>query len=180
MVVFCRNYFVFDRVYIHTCDFEPFNTSIGSGKKVPIVDATVYYTFLYSVEKYVLIAINVLYVPSVDHNIITPVVIWEAIFNVRDTPKINFLYPESGDHAIKFPDYDLVISPSLWGIFSFFHTIIPTSYETQNKPSLFLVTDSISWKPYFEHYATHEESMVNWGGKNHESKYCKKRIIYAP
>ena len=54
------------------------------------------------------------------------------------------------------------------------------SDEIQHKPYLFLTPDSISWNPYYEHCANHEESMLYWEGNIQERKDRKKHIIDAP
>ena len=115
-----------------------------------------------------------------DNNLIPTFILREVGVNVHDTPKKHFPDLESRDHAIKFPDSDLLIPLSLWGIFSFFHAIIPTSYDIQHKPHLFLMPGSIYWKHYSEYYDTYEDSMLDWERNTKERKYCKKHIIDAP
>ena len=89
IVVLGMNSFVFDVVCVRTCDVEPFNTSIGTAKKVQIFDAAVAYTFPYTHEIYVLIARNMLYVPSMDNNIIPTFILQESGVSVCDNPKIH-------------------------------------------------------------------------------------------
>ena len=42
---------------------------------------------------------------------------------------------------------------------------------------LFLTPDSLNWKPYSEHFASNEESMLDWEGHIQDKRYRKKHII---
>ena len=123
------NCFEFDSVHGHTCDVEPFYPSIGTPNKVPIIDAAVAYTLPYTHKTYVVIARNALYVPSMDNYLVPPIILWEEVVNVRENPKRHFTYHKSRDNALTFLDSNLLIPLSLWGIFYFLQSKIPTLDE---------------------------------------------------
>ena len=90
MVVLGKHCFVFDAgIHGKTCTVEPFNPSIGTAKKVPIVDAAIAYDCPYLHKTFLLIVRNALYIPSMlDHNlIIPPFILREAGLEVKDTPR---------------------------------------------------------------------------------------------
>ena len=101
--------------------------------KITIVDAAVQYDSPYDTTSYMFVIINALHVPSMDHNMIPPFILWEAVITVMDTRKIQATYPTIEDHSILFSETGLCIPLSLWGVFSYF----PTS-----KPSLLDMTNS--------------------------------------
>ncbi len=86
----------------------------------------------------------------------------EAGLLVNDVPKIHADDPEIKDHSIAFPDTDLRIPLQLWGIFSFFHSRIPTSDEIRHCDKVFMTPDSTTWDPYADHFASNEEYMLDW------------------
>ena len=55
MVVLGRNYFLFDGFHGLISDVDPFDTSIVTSKKAPIVDDSVSYTCTYTHETYLMI-----------------------------------------------------------------------------------------------------------------------------
>ena len=58
MVVLGKNCFIFDRVEGRYCEVAPYDPSIGTVKKVPVVDALIAYDCPYSHESYLLIVQN--------------------------------------------------------------------------------------------------------------------------
>ena len=164
MVVLGKNCFVFDGIHGKTCTVEPFDPSIGTAKKVPIVDAAIAYDCPYLHKTFLLIVRNALYIPSMDNNLIPPFILREAGLEVKDTPKIHVNDPAANDHSLAFHEHELRIPLQLWGVFLFFHSRCPTSEEVQHNDRLFLTPDSTSWDPYAEHFASNEESMLDWEG----------------
>ena len=180
MVVLGKNCFVFDGIHGKTCTVEPFDPSIGTAKKVPIVDAAIAYDCPYLHKTFLLIVRNALYIPSMDNNLIPPFILREAGLEVKDTPKIHVNDPAANDHSLAFHEHDLRIPLQLWGVFSFFHSRRPTSDEVRHNDRLFLTPDSTSWDPYAEHFASNEESMLDWEGNMMERRHRKKHIIDYP
>ena len=132
MIVLGKHCFVFDNIHGQTCEVQPFDPSLGTVKEVPIVDAAVAYDCPYTHKTYLLMFRNALHVPSMDNNLIPPFIMHEAGLIVNDVPKIHADDPEIKDHSIAFPDTDLRIPLQLWGIFSFFHSRIPTPDEIRH------------------------------------------------
>ena len=71
MVVLGAHAFVFDSIYDNTCDVLPFDPSIGTSRSVPIIDGAIAYDCQRTNETYLLIFKNALYVPTLDHNLLT-------------------------------------------------------------------------------------------------------------
>ena len=177
MVVLGQNCFVFDGIKGKTCEVEPFDPSIGTVKRIPVVDAAIAYDCPYSLKTYVLLIRNALHVKTMDNNLIPPFILREARLEVNETPKIHMQEPTVKGHSIFFPENSLRIPLQLWGIFSFFHSRIPTLDEINDAEKLFLTPDSSSWNPYSDHFAMNEESMLDSKGQIHDKAYQKKHII---
>ena len=125
MVVLGLNSFVFESTG-RTCNVQPFSTDLGIAKDVPIVDGALAYDCPYSGIVYVLVVRNALHVPSMDHNLIPPFIMRAGGVIVNDIPKIHCECPEVDDHFISFDHSDLRILLQLNGVFSYFHTRVPT------------------------------------------------------
>ena len=62
MIVLGAHAFIFDSTN-RTCNFQPFDPSLGTASKIPIVDGAVVYEYPYTGEIYVLILRNALHIP---------------------------------------------------------------------------------------------------------------------
>ena len=62
MVVLGAHAFIFESTN-HICNVHPFDTSLGTASKIPIVDGSVVYECPYTGEIYFLIVRNALYIP---------------------------------------------------------------------------------------------------------------------
>ena len=180
MVVLGRNCFVFDGIHGKTCDVEPFDPTLGTVKKVPIVDAAIAYDCPFQNKTFVLIIRNALHIPTMEKNLLPPFILREAGLQVNDVPKIHISDPSTSDHTIQFQKDELTIPLQLWGIFSFFHSRIPTSAEIHQCDKLFLTPDSTNWDPYSDHFAQNEESMLDWEGNLHAPKHRKVHVLDLP
>ena len=120
MVVLGSECFVFDNILNQTCEVEPFDPTIGTAKRVPIVDAALAYDCQYSHKTYILVLRNALHIPSMTHNLLPPFILREAGIKCNDIPKIHCVDPSNQDHCISFPDSSLRIPLMLCGIFSYF------------------------------------------------------------
>jgi hypothetical protein len=74
---------------------------------------------------YILLILNALYVPSLDHNLLPRFMMREAGVIVQDTPKIQLDDPSGEEHALAFPETGFRFPLSLWGVFSYFRTTTP-------------------------------------------------------
>ena len=177
MMVLGKNCFIFDTVHGRTCDVEPFDRSLGVAKSIPVVDAALAYDCPITHESYLLIIRNALYVETMEVNLLPPFIMREAGLLVNDTPKIHVDDPNEHHHAIVFPDDDLSIPLRLNGTFSYFHSRIPTFDEVKFKDPIFLTPDSDNWDPYAEHFASNEESMVDWEGNMAPKRHRKEHVL---
>ena len=100
-------------------------------------------------------------------------------FDFWGSSKIHTIEISEEDHSIQFEENETSLRTplQLWGIFSFFHTRTPTPEEINTSEVLFLTPDSLNWKPYSEHFASNEESMLDWEGHIQDKRYRKKHII---
>ena len=96
---------------------------------VPIIAAAVAYDCPWYQTTYILIARNILSVPSMEHKLIPYFILRGAGITVNDTDMINFNEPYINDHAIIPPNFDLRIRLHLHGTFSCFSTRMPTPVE---------------------------------------------------
>ena len=152
MAVLGKHCFVFDNVHGRTCDVAPYDPSIGTVSKVPVVDAAIMYDCPYSSKPYLLIVRNALYVPTMDNNLIPPFILREAGIRIKDVPKIHVHEPDESDHAITFEDEGLRIPLHLNGIFSYFHSRAPTPDEIAYADPILLTPNSDNWDPHLEHF----------------------------
>ena len=165
MCVFGRNSYIFDGIEDKTCTVEPFDPTIGTAKEVPIVDAAVSCQCPITLETYILVAKNVLYVPTMEHNLIPPFILRESGVIVNDTAKIHLKNPTSDDHALIFPDAGLRIPLSLKGTFSVFETWKPTRDEIRRCDRIMITPDSYVWNPYSDHFSNNEAAITDYQGK---------------
>jgi hypothetical protein len=179
MVVLGSNCFVFDNIHGNTCEVEPFDKTLGTAKQVPIVDAAISYDCPYTQQTHLLIIRNALYIPSMKNNLLPPFILREAGLQVKDVPKIHVDDPDVSDHSITFPDDNLRIPLQLWGIFSFFHTRIPTLDEITHAEPIFLTPDSHNWDPYSEHFAKNEDSMLDYDGNMRSKRQRNTHVLDA-
>jgi hypothetical protein len=96
---------------------------------------------------------------------------------VYDTPKTQVTEPTIEDHSISFPETGFRIPLSLWGIFSYFPTIKPTSSLMMDTEEVYLLTPS-RWNPHDDAYATNEENMLDWEG-NMVTKKDRVQVLLA-
>ena len=88
-------------------EVNAFSQEVGRMESVPIIDAAVAYDCPNTGTMYILIARNVLYVPSMTHNLIPPFILREAGIVVNDTAKIHIIDPTPEDHSVFFPKVNL-------------------------------------------------------------------------
>ena len=128
LVVLGRNTFIFESTW-RTRTVRPFADELGMASNIPIVDGAVAYDCPYSKQTFILIVRNVLYIRSMEHNLIPPFIMRVGGVIVNDVPKIHCKDPTIDDHCIKFPNCELRIPLQLIGTFSYFHSRMPTVQE---------------------------------------------------
>ena len=90
-------------------DVSPFKPDYQTMEKVSIVDAEVKYTCQYTGMMYILVFRNVLSVPSMDNNLILPLITRKAGLVVKDTVNINAADPSVEGHIIYFPRFNFFL-----------------------------------------------------------------------
>ena len=143
---------------------------------VPLVDAMVKYDNPYDGKTYILVLRNVLYVPSMDHNLIPPFMLREMGVTVNDVPKIHKEDPTVDDHAITFAETGFRIPLSLWGIFSYFPTSKPMHDDLLNPNEVYILSPA-TWNPHSDAYSANEESTLDWEGNMQPKKDRQHRIV---
>ena len=123
---------------------------------------------------YVLLFQNALHVPTLEHNLIPPFILREARITVNDTAKIHKDNPGKKDHAIIIESEPLTIPLQLNGIFSFFHSRMPTKDDINIALSIHMTPESLTWDPYSEHFSANEESMLDYEGNIMDEGYRKR------
>ena len=138
--------------------------------EIAIVDAALAYFDPYTGKDSILIVRNALHVPTMEHNLIPPFILREAGLEVRDVPKIHVKEPTEEDHSIGFPGLDFRIPLSLWGVFSYFPTSIPTDKQLEECDDVYLLTPNGRWNPNTSVYAENEANMLDWEGNMVDKK----------
>ena len=119
---------------VDVCPFSPDYEPVA----LPVVDVAVQYDDPYDGKSYILVILNALHVPSMEHNLIPPFMMREAGIQVNDTPKIQVEDPSESDHAITFQETELRIPLSLYGVFSFSPTSKPSDEEHTQRKFMYL------------------------------------------
>ena len=99
-----------------------------------------------------------------ENNLIPPFVMREAGVVVNDTPKIQTENPTVSSHSIHFPETDLRVPLSLWGVFSYFPTSKPSLLKLQQSENVYLLTPT-TWDPHSLSYARNEAAMLDCNGE---------------
>jgi len=163
MVVLDRHAFIFEGTG-RTCNVRPFSDDLGIASNIPIVDGAIAYDCPYSKQTFILIVRNVLYIKTLDHNLIPPFIMRAGGVTVNDVPKIHCDDPTRDDHCILFQDIELRIPLQLIGTFSYFHSRMPTATELYDCDKVFLTPDASDWNPHCLSFERNERSMLNYEG----------------
>ena len=163
MVVLGKHAFIFESTG-RTCSVRPFSSELGVANNVPIVDGAIAYDCPYTQETSILIVRNALHIPSMEHNLIPPFIMRAGGIIVNDTAKIHCADPTTNDHCILFPTSDLRIPLQLHGIFSYFHSRLPTITELYDCDKYFITPDASDWNPNCSSFENNERAMLNYEG----------------
>jgi hypothetical protein len=126
-------------------DINAFSDEVSQLRRIPINDVVIAYACPYQLETYLLIIKNVLYVPSMDHNLIPRFVMEEAGLGVDSKAKIHSKDLNVSNHSIFDPETNLQIPLKLRGIFFCFKTRCLTTDKITNcheYPKVYLMPDS--------------------------------------
>ena len=129
MVFLGSNSFVFESTG-RTCNVQPFSSNLGVANDIPIIDRDLAYDYPCAGKVYVLMFRNDPYVPSMGHNLIPSFIMRDGGVIVNDAPKIHSEDPVVFYYCISFDHSNLRIPLQLNGVFSYFHTRVPTERKT--------------------------------------------------
>ena len=161
-------------------DVGAFAEQAGGLENVPVVDVIVAYDCLRTGQVFLFIAKNVLYVESMDDNLVPPFILREAGLDVRDKPKIHCPIDEltEEDHTIQDKDSGLLIPLRLRSTFSIFKTRKPTEEELDGSGIPVMLTPNASeWMPYCTSYAENEDALINKKGELRPPEYVQKTLV---
>ena len=164
-------------------DVGPFTKSLGSLKKVKVVDCAIAHDCPYSGNRRLIIMYNALHVPEMNHNLVPPFVIRRRGNVVSDVPKIHCQHPTENDHTISFEDTDVRITLQLVGTTSYFDSEKPTLDEIaealESDSILELNLDEEEWDPHNPDYARQESLMLDFEGKIVEQRVRDRELLRA-
>jgi len=132
----------------HHANVTPFSSDLPVMEKDEIGDVAVAYDNPYSLETYLLMMRNVLLIPSMDHNLLPPFLVQEALLFLDKTPKLQSTEVSLENHTIYDEVTGLRIHLQLNGTFSYFVTRLLTFEEQENwenYPVVYLTPDSEQW-----------------------------------
>ena len=156
-------------------DVNAFTPDYGA-MTVPVVDAALQYDCPFDGQTYILVVRDALHVPSMKNNLIPPFVLREAGVQVNDVPKIQLSDPTESDHSLYFPEGELRIPLSLWGVFSYFPTAKPSAETCNATDEIYMLTPN-KWDPHSDVYARNEENMLDWEGNIVEKKQRTQLLL---
>ena len=144
-----------------SADVRPFSKDCSKMIAVPIVGLEIAYDFPYSGITYILIIKNALYIASMNHNLVPPLIMREAGLIVNDVPRINTSQEDLTNQThciVSMVDGDdngtnLNIRMKLDGIFSYFPTrklTMDKLEECEYMETVYLSPDAAQWNPYDE------------------------------
>ena len=119
-----------------TADVNAYNSQYEA-MVIPIIDAAVYYDYSYSGQTYILVIRNALHVPATETRLIPPSVLTETGLRVSDTPKIHTDEHTVLDHSLYFDVSNFCIPLTLYGMFLYFLTIIPSIKTLQECAAIY-------------------------------------------
>ena len=146
---------------------------------MPIIDAMLAYDCERTNQVYFLVLRNVLYIESMDDNLIPPFILREAGLTVHKRAKIHC---EEGtvieeDHTIQEFRTGLFITMQLKSIFSYFPTQKPNLDDLDDGIEVMLTPEGPSWDAYDQTFVDNRRSMTNRHGHLRPSTYVHKDFV---
>ena len=156
-----------------------FSDSTGDLYNVPIANTMLAYDCESTNQVYLLVLRNVLYIDSIDNNLISPFILQEASIIVNKKAKI---YCNEGtvteeDHTIKERETGLFITLQLGSVFSYFLSRMPNVEDLDNSVTVVITLEGATWDAYDQNFAGGERSMTNRKGEPRPQKYFNKEFI---
>ena len=167
---------------------QGYNEDVGERSNCRIVSALVAYDHPTSGDIYMLVIHQAILIPSMPHNLLCPMQLWDHGLTVNDEPKYMALNRMEEHHAITFRDRNsqgggpLRIPLELHGITSYFPSRKPTKKEYENTREdlrVELTTEAPDWDPASKAFQQQEEAMLQADGRLKDSieSWSLKRTI---
>jgi hypothetical protein len=140
----------------------PFSSNLRTMDMVEIGDVAIAYNDPISLQTYLLVMRNALLIPTIDHNLVPPFLLWMAGLQVDETPKHQLALPTVYNHSIYDSETEMRIHLILKGVFLYFPTRALTLDEIDNWdrfPIVFITPDEDAWDLHTWHYADNEKAM---------------------
>ena len=156
-----------------------FLDSTGGLNNIPIVNAMLAYYCERTNQVYLLVLQYVLYIESMDNNLIPPFILQEAGLIVNERVKIHC---EEGtvteeDHTIQEHDTGLFITMQLRSIFSYFLSRKPNKDDLEDGVIVVMIPEGATWDAYDQNFTDNKRSMTNRKGELRPPKYLHKEFI---
>ena len=158
-------------------DVGAFTESAGGLNQVPIVDAMLAYDCRRTNQVYLLVLRNVLYIDSMEDNLIPPFILREAGIIVNERAKIHSEEPTEEDHTIQCRKTGLFITIQLRSIFSYFPTRKPDEEDILEGVDVVVTPKGSEWAPYDASYAENESALTNAKGEMCPPMYERKEFV---
>jgi hypothetical protein len=160
----------------------PFSSNLPMMDMVEIGDVAIAYDDPISLQTYLLVMRNALLIPTMNHNLTPPFLIWLAGLQVDETPKHQLVLPTVDNHAIWDSETGMRIHLKLNRIFSYFTTQALTLDKVENWdtfPFVFITPDGDAWDPHTLHYADNEAAMLDTNGLIIEHGIQPPHILFS-
>ena len=140
-----------------------FSESAGGLNNVPIVNAMLAYDCERTNQVYLLVLRNVLYIESMDDNLIPPFILRETGLTVNKRAKIHCEEDTvtEEDHTIQECNAGLFITMQLRSIFFYFLSKKPNMDDLDNGVEVIMTPEGSTWDAYDQTFAENEHSMTN-------------------
>ena len=147
--------------YNETVSVSGFHPSMNSLSDVKIAKVAIAYDCAYTHQTYILVFDYVLYIPSLEVNLLCVDQLRDYGIIVNDTPLIRLPVEQRAptSHSILAPQSDLHIPLLFEKPISFFHCRKPTYDECSTEDNFVQMTSSVPWEPYDEDSHNAEETL---------------------
>ena len=128
-------------------------------------------------QVYMLVLRNVLYIDSMEDNLIPPFILREAGIIVNERAKIHSEEPTEEDHTIQCRKTGLFITMQLRSIFSYFPTRKPDKEDILEGVDVVVTPKGSEWALYDASYAENESALTNAKGEMCPPMYERKEFV---
>ena len=141
-----------------------YDPSLGTKPDMKVVSAALAYDDPNNGEVKILIVHQAILVPTMDHNLLSPMQMRLNGVTVQECPRFLDTHLNEHSHSIKVPGPDgdvLNIPLRIHGVTSYFPTRKPSQEEFETGDRFELTTETPEWDPHDPTYAQQEDSFLN-------------------